>query len=85
MEAVYNLPVFGTQEDVMKGYLTTKQVGEMIGVDPSAIRKRADRGTIEGAIKVGEGFRATWLIPEKVAKTLKRDTRGMKPPKKQGS
>lgn len=66
----------------MDGYITAKELAERIGVDPSAIRKRAKRKTIEGAIKEGSEFRGEWYIPIEVAEKITRSARGKKPPQK---
>lgn len=47
-------------------YLSTAEYAERVGITQSGVKQRCARGRIPGAIKVGEGRRATWCIPEDV-------------------
>ena len=81
-ECVIQSPANDTQEESdVEGYLSIKEVAEMLGMDASAIRHRIDRGNIPSAIKIGSHFRGQWLIPIEEAKKLRRAKSG-RPPKK---
>ena len=48
----------------MPKYISSTEFAKMHGIPPTTIRQRCQRGSIPGAIKVGEGRRAMWCIPE---------------------
>ena len=48
----------------MKGYVTTRELAERLGVAQVTVKSWCQRGLLAGAVKAGSGRRAMWLIPE---------------------
>ena len=44
-------------ESILKGYITTTEAAELVGLDPSQVRRLVDTGKIEG-FKAGRN----WLV-----------------------
>ena len=62
----------------MKGFLTTKQAAERLGVTDSRVRQMILDGTVKGAEKIGRDN----LIPEKEIERLSKIDRTVGRPKK---
>ena len=45
-------------------YITSTEYAKLHGVAAISVRQKCERGGIPGAMKVGEGRRAIWCIPE---------------------
>ena len=61
----------------MKGYLTTKQTGEKLGITPDRVRQLIIEGTIE-AEKIG---RDNFITESEVKRLEKLDRKAGRPPK----
>ncbi|NLD73576.1 MAG: helix-turn-helix domain-containing protein [Chloroflexi bacterium] len=63
--------------------LTTRDVALMFGVTTTTVRRWCDCGRLPGAEKVGEGYRATWVIPEEALEGFEppRPGRPQRPPR----
>ncbi|MDQ3636097.1 MAG: helix-turn-helix domain-containing protein [Acidobacteriota bacterium] len=65
----------------MKGYLTTKQAGEVLGITPDRVRQLISEGTIK-AEKFG---RDNFILESEVKRVEKMDRKPGRPSKKSDS
>src|SRR5262245_15250696 len=81
-ERIFRNVSLGYTVDMLEGYLTTQEAAEYLGTTANAIRKRIDRGEIEGVVKAGRD----WFIPLEAAEAIRkreqaRPRRKGRPPK----
>lgn len=58
--------------------LSTTDVANRLGVTRATVRNWCERGLLPGAEKIGEGPRATWVIPEAALEGFQQPRRGRK-------
>lgn len=63
----------------MKGYLTTKQAGELLGITPDRVRQLI----IEGTIKAEKFGRDNFITESEVERVKQLDRKVGRPPKKE--
>ena len=62
----------------MTKLLSTADVARRFDVAPMTVRRWCELGWLPGAYKEGEGYRATWRIPESALDGFEPPTRGRK-------
>lgn len=63
----------------MKGYLTTKQTGELLGITPDRVRQLI----IEGTIKAEKFGRDNFIMESEVERVRQLNRKAGRPPKKE--
>lgn len=59
--------------------LTTTEVGLMLGLSDSSVRRLCEVGTLRG-YKPGEGERASWRVPRGAVEEFRRQQQAVRPP-----
>jgi hypothetical protein len=59
--------------------LTTTEVGLMLGMDGSSVRRLCEGGQLRG-YKPGEGERASWRVPRGAVEEFRRQQQATRPP-----